>query len=161
MEVGAWLGIFALRTHPKIVMEALVDIVKTFFTSVDDRNWERTKATMTDNVLLDYSSMSGEAAAWISPGDIIAGWASFLPGFNKTQHEIFVFKIDAVPEMATVHCRGKADHFVGDEIWTVEGNYEIVLESTGKGWLIREFKFNFIRESGNARLPDIARRRMQ
>ncbi|RXK85321.1 nuclear transport factor 2 family protein [Filimonas effusa] len=139
----------------------IIQQVIEFFAAVDARNWQKAEAAMASSVLLDYTSMTGNPAAWQTPGEITTAWAAFLPGFDKTHHAVTAFKTAVYDNTATVQCQGKADHFIDGSVWTVEGAYDILLKKTAGTWLIQEFKFNFSGQTGNTTLPSVASERMQ
>ncbi|WP_205511676.1 nuclear transport factor 2 family protein [Longitalea arenae] len=140
--------------------ELIIQKCNNLFAGVDARDWNRVKATMDKQVLLDYSSMSGHPAATLNAQDIIDSWSSFLPGFDSTQHRIGGFVVKVEGNTATAHLDGTANHYIDSEVWTVEGNYDVKLVLTGNEWLIREFRFNFLKQSGNMDLPKRATERM-
>ena len=73
-------------------MENIINIIKTFFGNVDKRDWETVKELMRDTIFLDYSSINGNPATELSSSEVVSSWASFLPGFERTNHQIFYFK---------------------------------------------------------------------
>jgi hypothetical protein len=56
---------------------------------------------------------------------------------------------------------GKANHFIGSEVWTVEGTYDTELHKLAGEWKITKQKFNFSYESGALGLPAIATDRIK
>jgi hypothetical protein len=131
----------------------VIDIVIQLFAGADERDWQKVKNTMAKEVLLDYTSMAGGEPTVLSPQQIAKAWAEFLPGFDKTHHQLSDFKVNIQDNFATASYFGKADHFIDDEIWTVEGNYMTELKKEGDNWLITTHKFDLITQSGNASLP--------
>src|ERR1700722_1656848 len=82
----------------------------------DKRDWRQVESTMDDKVLLDYTSMAGGTPTWLTPRQITDAWAAFLPGFERTNHQLSGFEIKEGPDSSTVHYQGKAEHFIGKEI---------------------------------------------
>jgi hypothetical protein len=140
--------------------KVIIEIVKKLFAGADERNWEKVEQTMADKVLLDYTSMAGGTPANLSPKQITESWATFLPGFDKTNHQLSDFKITIDQDKAIATYFGKADHFIETEVWTVEGSYETELISVENNWVITKQKFNFISQSGNTELPAKATERL-
>lgn len=131
--------------------------IQKLFAGVDERNWQEVMSVMDDVVLLDYSSLNGKPAVKLTPQEITASWAALLPGFDKTHHVLCDFKVDdTLKSVASAHFTGRAEHWIGDECWIVEGTYDVVLLLIRDRWLVREMKFNFIRQTGNSRLPALA-----
>jgi hypothetical protein len=135
--------------------------VRKLFEGADERNWQKSASAMSNEVLLDYSSMTGNAATLLKPEQIMAAWAAFLPGFDRTNHLLSNFTIKTNGLTAEVHYNGKADHFLNGEVWTVNGTYDTKLIRTNNDtWLITEHKFNFRDQSGNTTLPQAATQKL-
>ena len=138
-------------------------IIQTFsavFAGADERDWAKVQNAMAANVLLDYSSLSGNPAATLSSEKIIETWKGFLPGFDRTHHQLSEFEVEINQAVANVHCRGKADHFIGKEAWTVEGTYDGELEVKNSNWVVTKLAFHLTRQTGNTTLPAEALKKM-
>lgn len=143
-------------------MEKIIILaISTLFSGADERNWEKVESVMTQNVLLDYTSFVGGEPANLTPKQITNSWAGFLPGFDKTHHQLSDFKVTINDETAIATYTGKADHFIGKEIWTVEGTYESELKKVNDTWKVSKLKFNFKQQTGNLDLPAMATKRMK
>ncbi|GGH64424.1 hypothetical protein HNQ91_002302 [Filimonas zeae] len=138
----------------------IIEQIQHLFTGADERNWEKVAATLDEKVLLDYSSMNGAPATWLTPDEIITIWAGFLPGFDSTRHQLSGFSMGENEYTASVHFSGKADHFINVERWTVEGTYDVELIYSQRSWRITALKFNLSGQSGNTALPALAVERM-
>lgn len=138
--------------------ETIKKSVLDIFQGADERNWTRVQNAMAEKVLLDYTSMTGGNPAVLSPQEITNAWANFLPGFDKTKHNLTNFKITTDDKLRAVTFDGKADHFISDKIWTVEGDYYVEANSDNRISLLR---FNFKSQSGDTELPSKATERMQ
>lgn len=148
-------GLFGLLTqniNGQDVDEIRATVV-SLFESTDAQNWQGVKRTFTQDVVLDYSSMTGQAATALSPDQIVERWKTMLPGFDRTQHTIKSFTIDVQGDTATAACRGKATHWIGTEEWVVEGTYNFQLVKTKMDWFISKMKFNFETQTGIRDLP--------
>lgn len=133
---------------------AVINQVKQLFASTDERNWEKVRAVMSDHVLLDYSSMTAQPVQSLAADEIIASWAAFLPGFERTRHVLTDFNVRIAAGEALVTYRGCADHLLDTAVWTVEGTYSTKLKLTADGqWLITGQTFNFERQRGDSSLP--------
>jgi ketosteroid isomerase-like protein len=105
--------------------------------------------------------MTGHPATAFSPEQIISDWAAFLPGFDRTNHQLSDFTVEIKDQEAMVHYTGKADHYLHGEVWTVEGAYDTQLKQTGEVWLIAAHTFHFTNQRGNATLPAAAIKKME
>ena len=140
-------------------MENVASIIIRLFAAADQRDWQQVESTMDDSVLLDYTSMTGGAPAWLSPRQITDAWDAFLPGFDKTHHQLFDIEVSESQDSSIAHYRGKAEHFIDKDVWIVEGTYEATLQKKRGDWVITQLKFNFKEQSGNTFLPAIATER--
>ena len=114
-----------------------------------------------ESVLLDYTSTTGKDPAWLTPRQIVDIWAALLPGFDRTNHQLFDIEISENQDSATAHYRGKAEHYIDNDVWVVEGTYETTLLKKGEDWVISKFKFNLEDWSGNRQLAAVAIERMK
>jgi hypothetical protein len=141
--------------------EKIIHAIIAVFSGADERNWKKVQNAMADNVLLDYSSLSGSPAATLPSEQIIETWISFLPGFDRTHHQLSNFQVTRHSDTAKVHCDGKADHFIDREVWTVEGSYDAEVIKINNRWVMTMLKFNLSKQSGNTNLPVQASERLK
>ncbi|WP_118974282.1 nuclear transport factor 2 family protein [Taibaiella koreensis] len=133
--------------------EKITQTVSNLFDGTDRHNWTMVENAMAENIVLDFSSMTGESASTKTATQIVENWAAFLPGFDKTHHQLSNFEVRQHGNIATAHYSGKADHYIGPDVWTVEGTYDTELSKTNNDWLITKHTFNFTRQTGNINLP--------
>lgn len=138
----------------------IIEAITNLFKGTDERDWELVRSVMADNVLLDYQSMTGIEPGMQTPQQIIDAWAGFLPGFDTTHHQLSEFRVRLHGSEADVDYVGKADHFIGDEVWTISGTYQTKLEKQNGTWLITCLKLNYDKQSGNTALPRQAKARL-
>jgi len=142
-------------------MENASSTISRLFAAVDARDWLQVESIMDDKVLLDYTSMSGGSPGWLAPRQITDTWAAFLPGFDRTHHEIFDIQSSDQDDSTQFHFKGRAEHFIGIESWVVEGTYDALLVKREVEWKVSRFKFNLQAQSGNTQLPALAAARMR
>jgi fermentation-respiration switch protein FrsA (DUF1100 family) len=140
--------------------EKIIQTVTAVFSGADEHNWKKIQNVMFNRVLLDYTSMVGGTPSSLTPGQITDAWAAFLPGFEKTHHQLSGFRITVTDNAATARYSGKADHFIGNDVWTVEGTYDTELVKSGGQWLVSEHRFNLLKQSGTTDLAAEAAKRM-
>ncbi len=145
----------------KMENNKIIASVSDVFSGADERNWEKVRSAMADTVLLDYTSLAGNPAALLPSNEIIYSWKNFLPGFDKTHHQLSGFDVKENGERSTVRFRGNANHFIGNEVWTVQGNYEADLEKIKGNWLVTMLRFNLEKQGGNTSLPALAVEKMK
>ncbi len=136
-------------------------VVIDLFAGADERNWQKVENTFAAEVLLDYTSMNGGQPAELTPKQIVDAWAGFLPGFDKTHHQLSGLEITENGTTATAHYFARAAHLIGQEEWIVEGNYETVLENTSGSWKISKHKLMLAGQFGNTGLPAKAAERVK
>jgi hypothetical protein len=140
-------------TNAEPMKDQIIETVTALFGGADERDWTKVKNALAENVELDYSSMTGNPASLVSSENIITAWRGFLPGFDKTHHQLTDFYVMQNGSIALAHYYGKADHFIGDELWIVEGTYDTELIETDGKWIITKHKLNLIKQDGNMDLP--------
>ncbi|MEJ7646498.1 MAG: nuclear transport factor 2 family protein [Chryseolinea sp.] len=126
--------------------------INDIFTGVDERDWLKITNALADEVVIDYTSLNGGEPKLQTADEVAAAWASFLPGFDATHHEVSDFKRTVKGEDAVVHYKGKAAHFLNKEVWKVEGTFETELRKTNDGWRITKHKFIVTKQEGNSQL---------
>jgi hypothetical protein len=136
--------------------DAIIQTITSIFNGADEHNWEKVQHAMADVVLLDYSSMNGAPAAITKAEDIVKAWKGFLPGFDRTHHQLSDFQGEQQGNVANVRFLGKADHFINEESWNVEGTYDLEIIKSGNDWKVTKFRFNLQKQSGNTALPQKA-----
>ncbi len=141
-------------------IEKIIEVVSSVFAGADERDWKKVTQAMAPEVLLDYTSMAGGSPAVLTSQQIADSWAAFLPGFDKTHHQLSDFKVSLHPDCALATYFGKADHYIDEKFWTVEGTYETELKQQGEQWYVTKHKFNLTSQSGNTSLPAEATARM-
>jgi SnoaL-like domain len=139
----------------------IIQAITTIFKGADEHNWSKIENVMTPKVLMDYTSFFGGEPSIQTPKQITDSWAGFLPGFDKTNHQLFDFQVTVNNDLATVNNAIKGDHFIDNENWIVEGTYDCELVKTNDKWLVSKIKFNFASQSGNLGLLAIATERMK
>jgi len=137
--------------------DKIIKTIKELFTGVDERHWRQAQNVMADKVTLDFESMTKEPPKEQTPKEVTDTWNAFLPGFDKIHHKLSDFKIDQTGNHAIAVYKGKADHFIGKDLWRVEGTYETELIRKNSDWKIAKHKFKFLRQRGNASLLEKAR----
>lgn len=127
---------------------AIKTIVESVAVLADRGNFEALEKLYADEVLVDYSSLSGAEPELKSPQALMAEWASVLPGFERTRHEISNVEVDAKGTRAVATADVVADHYVLDLFWRVTGDYRYELVNAGGGWRITAATFNLRDEEG-------------
>ncbi len=152
------LSLLYLNVNAKNMDKAL-QTVTDLFIATDQRDWEKVESCFATEVILDYSSMTGNPAGSLRPKQIINAWQGILPGFESTHHQIGNLVISENGKGAHVFCYGTASHYLSDpqgNVWIVVGSYDFDLIEEKTGWKISTMKFNFKYQDGNTELPSKA-----
>tara|TARA_Y100001960_G_scaffold283743_1_gene319033 strand:+ start:3484 stop:3783 length:300 start_codon:yes stop_codon:yes gene_type:complete len=83
-------------------------------------------------------------------------WAGFLPGFDKTVHDVSNILISVNGNTAIATADIVADHYVDDLQWQLTGDYVYKLEKQNGIWKITSHTLNFISETGTRGVLPIA-----
>lgn len=143
----------------------VIQTVNAIFNTTDRHEWQSCQDLFADEVLLDYESLSGQAAGQLSPSQIISAWQQVLPGFAFTQHmlsnhEVIVISADQI----SCVCKGHAVHYIpnaiGGEEWGVYGTYRFELVSHPSGLKVSAMQYNHKFAYGNLRLGELASQRV-
>lgn len=153
--------IFSQKSTKNRIENQIIEQVKKIFQGADERNWEKVAFVMDKHVMLDYSSMTGNKASLVTPEQIISEWASFLPGFDRTNHKLSDFKVQVKNDIASVSYSGTADHFYNSKVWTVEGSYTTQLKFINDSWLVTAHTFHFKQQRGDTSLPSEVSKKMK
>ena len=136
-------------------IETIKKTVTQLFTNTDQRNWSGVEAQLASKVTFDYSTMSGNPPAELTPEEITTAWKAVLPGFTHTHHQIGNFLVETEESKAHVFCYGVATHYLEDKggnVWTVVGSYDFELEKITDRWRITAMTFHYKYQDGNTQL---------
>ena len=142
-----------LHNSKKMEEEKIKETIKAIFSGVDELDWQKVQNVLAEKVLIDYTSLNGGQPLVQTPQEVTDAWAQFLPGFDKTFHQVSGFEITTKGKEASARYNGKADHYLDNEVWTVEGTFDTELQKQDSRWLVTKHKFNLSKQSGNLDLP--------
>lgn len=128
---------------------AVKTIVESVAILADTRNFEALEALYADEVMVDYSSLSGEPAELRSPPALMNEWAATLPGFDRTRHALSDVEASVSGDSATARADVVAGHWIDGAYWEVEGHYDYALIRGDEGWRITEMTFTLEDETGS------------
>jgi len=137
----------------------ILNTIARFFEAVDSTDWNAARALMTDLFHADYSSFGAGPAADVNPDDVLAGWDAFVPGFDRTHHQLGNLHLKSDDRAAHVRCYVTGYHAIGERVWTVVGTYDIDLIREGDAWQLSSLVFGYRFQTGDMALPELARER--
>ncbi len=122
----------------------------------DEKDWETLRMYFTNEVDVDFSSLSGGEPAKISADDLINGWKTNLFAKKKTFHQRGNHRIKIEGDRAEVFSKGYAFNLLeSGEVtgfWEVWGNYTHTLERTENGWKVSGMILEVIYQRGDERI---------
>jgi len=133
--------------------DLLIQTITTIFHGADQRDWIAVQNALADQVWLDYTSLAGGQPSLLTGQQIAVAWAAFLPGFDKTHHQLSHFEVDLGASSAKARFTGKADHFIGTASWTVEGSYDAEAIQQNGRWRVNKLVLHLTNQGGDLSLP--------
>ncbi|MGB3533289.1 MAG: nuclear transport factor 2 family protein [Microcoleaceae cyanobacterium] len=127
-------------------METIIESVATL---ADKGNFESLEKLYAPEVEVDYTSAFGGETELKSPQALMTQWASSLPGFDRTRHEISNIKTEVEGNTATATADVTADHYLNEMFWQIEGRYEYSLIKQDQQWIIDKMTFIKDMEQGS------------
>lgn len=124
---------------------AIHTIVESVATLADKSNFESLEKLYAEEVEVDYTSAFGGEVELKSPQGLMTQWASTLPGFDRTRHQISNIETEVKGNKATATADVTANHYLDEMFWQIAGSYEYGLIKEDGQWKID--KMTFIAES--------------
>lgn len=128
---------------------AVKTIVESVATLADRNEFEALERLFADEILVDYSSLSGQLADVKSPRALMTEWAGVLPGFDRTRHDLSDVTATIDGARATATAEVVAGHWIADDYWEVDGHYDYELARDDNGWKITAITFTLEAETGS------------
>lgn len=143
-------------TGPLADRAAVIDLVNRVALMADRRDWSAVRACFDDRVHIDYTSLTGGAAAEQDADALVVAWAGLLPGFDATQHVIANHQVTLLGDEAECLSQFRAQHRIGSgvgvRVWELDGGYEHGLVRRPGGWRIRRLVMRWTFERGDRAL---------
>ncbi|MFN3213762.1 MAG: nuclear transport factor 2 family protein [Henriciella sp.] len=128
---------------------AITTIVESVGTLADRGEFTALERLYAPEVMIDYSSLSGQPAEIKSPQGLMTEWASVLPGFDRTRHALSSIQTQINSETATATAAVAAGHWINDAYWQVDGQYDYQFAHDGQAWKITSMTFTVTDEIGS------------
>jgi len=120
---------------------------------------EKALALYCPGASIDYSTVSGPDSSNIPVEQHRQNLATFLPGFDRRQHQTTNFEITVNGDEASSRAQVRAIHTIGAEVWLAHGTYYHRLVRTQAGWRITYQRADLVHQEG-AHLVPIAKQRV-
>ncbi len=136
------------------------DALTRAFVCADRRDWDGLRAVLGQQVVLDYTSLSGGDPAELSGDELLAAWRGALGGYEATQHLHGSFLIETLSlSEARLRFYAIATHVLhaghGDSTWTVAGHYDAVMHRD-ETWRLTALTLHLDWSAGNPQLAALA-----
>ncbi len=148
-----------------ITAETLVDhaemirIADAIDAAVDAKDWPLARSLFTDEIRVDFTSLTGGEPATIPADGLISGWSSNLTAektsFHLRGNHRITFEGDDEAMMVSHGYawnrldRGALPENGGEALWEVWGTYEHSFVRTEEGWRVDGMSFFATAERGN------------
>ncbi|MEL6837677.1 MAG: nuclear transport factor 2 family protein [Pseudomonadota bacterium] len=142
----------------------MIRIANTIDAAVDAKDWTLARRYFTDEITVDFTSLTGGDPATIPADSLIAGWSGNLTN-EKTSfhlrgnHRISLHDADNATMLSHGYAwnrmaRGALDENGGEALWEVWGTYEHGFTRTPDGWRVNAMTFIATAERGNPFVRD-------
>lgn len=128
---------------------AIHTIVQSVATLADLGNFESLEQLYAEEVEVDYTSAFGGEVKLKSPQGLMTQWASTLPGFDRTHHQISNIETKVKGSNATATADVTANHYLDNMFWQIAGSYEYGLVKRDGQWAIEQMTFIAESEKGS------------
>jgi SnoaL-like domain len=152
--IGALAMILATKPSnyfnaPTPEVAAINTIVESVANLADRENFESQEKLYADEVQVDYTSAFGGEVELKSPQALMTQWASSLPGFDRTRHEISNIETEVKGNKAIATADVVANHYLDEMFWQIAGSYEYGLVKEDGQWAIDKMTFIAKSEQGD------------
>ena len=135
--------------------QEIIETVNKIGLMADLRNWAECRASFSEQVEFDYTSMLGGQPTTVSADTQIQQWKDFFAStFKTTQHLIGSHTLTLNGNTATCISHFQAHHVFIDtsegKTWTLGGTYHHELSRTTKGWKVTKMKMTALWEEGTS-----------
>ncbi|WP_274648950.1 nuclear transport factor 2 family protein [Paenibacillus humicola] len=145
---------------------AITETVSKFAWFADNREWEALEQLFTEEVKIDYTSLTGGEPATIPANALMNSWKQGLTPLKATQHFLSNPIVDLDSEsQATCRAYFQARHEYpnpfGESQWTLGGTYTFRFASVNGQWKISGLVMTAVWASGNQNIMNLAVQQQQ
>ena len=142
---------------PSLADEAAIAvIINSVATFADQGDFDSIAVLYADEIQVDYTSFWDGDVQTHTPESLMTAWASVLPGFDQTYHNISNVQVELADNRATATADVVADHYLEADFWQVSAQYEYRFIKQADQWKITHMIFNLGDETGDRTLLDQA-----
>jgi len=133
-------------------------IVDEIDNACDLKDWKTVRSFFTDEVDVDFTSLTGGGAAKIKADELIGAWETNLFAEKKTFHQRGNHRIEIDGDKAIVYSKAYAFNLLESGevtgLWEVWGNYTHALCRTEDRWKVSAMTLDVIHQRGDERVRD-------
>ncbi len=134
----------------------IIDVIVGIANAMDDRNWQKLRKYLADDLNIDYSEFRGEPPQQITAEAYVQQRVEGLTGLNtlhiSTNHEVAINKDYAQCRSAYRIYRFDPDCGLGQDRLDTAGNYDHQLIQTEGEWRVTAIKQTVVMMTGNRRV---------
>jgi hypothetical protein len=127
---------------------------------IDTKDWDLYRSIFTDEIVMDFSSYSGQPKKTMRADDWVAGCQRLFTGLDASQHQMYNPLVDIQGDEARIRIYMQAEHFLqnraGDASFTLGGWYDDRLVKSPDGWRITAVTLNVLWSRGNRNIMQLA-----
>ena len=133
---------------------AISETIVRYFNSLDRRDWVGMRATLADQLDLDFSQLFGDPPAILDADAFVSFSVDTLSGFAATQHissnHVVVVEGDRAEVTASMYAWHKVFPALGTQrILTLRGSYDIGMSRIAEGWRMHKLHMAVWDEDGD------------
>ena len=128
---------------------AIKTIVESVANLADRNNFDSLEKLYAPEIKVDYTSAFGGEVEQKSPQALMTQWASSLPGFDRTRHEISNIETVVNGNTATATADFVANHYLDEMFWQISGSYEYGLVKEDGQWVVNKMTLLAESEQGS------------
>jgi len=127
---------------------AIRTVVESVAVFADRGEFDALERLYAPEVRVDYTSLTGGEPEVKSAQALMSEWASVLPGFDRTRHQISDIRVQLNGSTAIATASVVADHWIGTLHWQVSGRYDYAFVRDGRDWRITSHSLTVMDEQG-------------
>lgn len=135
-----FMGVVVMSSNVQAVDKDEAEIrsaINGFSVFADHGAFSYLARVLAPEVELDYRSIFGGEPERVQRIDLMKRWMAFLPGFDKTFHNLSSIRVSIEGSRANAAANFTASHWLGQEgYWSIDGQYRFGLTKLDGHWLI-------------------------
>jgi len=131
----------------------VIDVCTRMAWYTDRRQWDALAGVFADEVMLDYTSLTGGEPAQVGGDALVGSWRKLLGAMTATQHLLSNHLVSVNGDVAECTAQFQATHLAdmapGEGRWVLGGHYRFGLNRVSGQWRISALTMTVSWSSGN------------